>query len=548
MSASEGTANSPGADARANAPGGTAQQAAVRDQLRAKLRFEGLALKALCQETTPWARQKQYLSLRDAVAAGEQDGIAAAKKRCRLAASDLRSVCAYVQKQYNDAYEAARAAFGQPVDGKDPLCTLVLEESKRYVEELLGNSQCAADGKDSDSARGPAAASAGTAAHTSVDHASADHESQPVDKSAQGSAQDDTAKASAAADSEQQIPAIEAQLPTCGYTVVKPGDTNDFTQDDAGDIDSMAAKLYPDARFNPIFQGYDLDDSSFLKPGSTVSTGDRCRLQANIHPRTNLARKLSAMAKCRLKGVTPGDFVFLGRKPGCTEQHSHRDAKYGAFLVYALTDNYTLRVWDETHLPVDQIRQRMQDYIDGKQVDTVESEGRLITLQKGEFAIIHGCCVHAGGPASTGQAPFDGKYQDLGIHCYLDDDTSPEREKNATYPVVVSTSRDMDVDAAEEYVTLKQKLSLHLAKKPPIDSKGYRGWRMEHRDWRMEHCDMAAKLLQFDTDTFKNSVYLLNVEGYYKETQRDAETALHDKWNAVQGKWNRCSTGTDTVG
>ena len=171
MSASEGTANSPGADARANAPGGTAQQAAVRDQLRAKLRFEGLAIKALRQETTPWARQKQYLSLRDAVAAGEQDGIAAAKKRCRLAASDLRCVCAYVQKQYNDVYEAARAAFGPPVDGKDPLCTLVLEESKRYVEELLGNSDSASD---------HAATSAGTAAHTSVDHASADHESQPL--------------------------------------------------------------------------------------------------------------------------------------------------------------------------------------------------------------------------------------------------------------------------------------------------------------------------------------------------------------------------------
>ena len=355
-----------------------------------------------------------------------------------------------------------------------------------------------AAGKDSDSARGPAAASAGTAAHTSVDHASADHESQPVDKSAQGSAQDDTAKASAAADSEQQIPAIEAQLPTCGYTVVKPGDTNDFTQDDAGDIDSMAAKLYPNAKFNPIFQGYDLDDSSFLKPGSTVSTGDRCRLQADIHPRTNLARKLSAMAKCRLKGVTPGDFVFLGRKPGCTEQHSHRDAKYGAFLVYALTDNYTLRVWDETHLPVDQIRQRMQDYIDGKQVDTVESEGRLITLQKGEFAIIHGCCVHAGGPASTGQAPFDGKYQDLGIHCYLDDDTSPEREKNATYPVVVSTSRDMDVDAVEEYVTLKKKLSNHFAKKPPDedihDSCAWRTslWVLFHREFDFRFAGFIA--------------------------------------------------------
>eukprot|EP01044_Picomonas_judraskeda_P025293 COSAG03_NODE_7280_length_940_cov_1.015458_2_plen_44_part_01 len=44
----------------------------MREELCAKQRFQGLVLKALHQETKPWARQEQYLSLRDAVAAGEQ--------------------------------------------------------------------------------------------------------------------------------------------------------------------------------------------------------------------------------------------------------------------------------------------------------------------------------------------------------------------------------------------------------------------------------------------------------------------------------------------
>ena len=84
-------------------------------------------------------------------------------------------------------------------------------------------------------------------------------------------------------------------------------------------------------------------------------------LRAHTYGSIYTPGKLTYIAKRKLKGVTPGDFVFLARKPGCKEQHSHRDAKRGAFLVYALTDSYTLRAWDDTHLPVDQIRQRMQD-------------------------------------------------------------------------------------------------------------------------------------------------------------------------------------------
>ena len=104
-----------------------------------------------------------------------------------------------------------------------------------------------------------------------------------------------------------------------------------------------------------------------------------------------LAQKLSAVARRKVKGIAPGDFVFLGRKRDCNEQHAHRDAKSGAFLVYALSDNYTLRVYDGSHMPVADVRQRMQQYTDGEQLDPVQGEGRLITLQKGEFVIVHGC-------------------------------------------------------------------------------------------------------------------------------------------------------------
>ena len=63
MSASGVTGNSPGAEARANAPGGTAQQAAVREELRATQRFRDLALSVLLNANEPWARQKQFAEL-----------------------------------------------------------------------------------------------------------------------------------------------------------------------------------------------------------------------------------------------------------------------------------------------------------------------------------------------------------------------------------------------------------------------------------------------------------------------------------------------------
>ena len=139
----------------------TAQQA---EELRAKQRFQDLALKALRQERKPWARQNQYAALRRAVAAGGQGDIKAAKDRCRLFRHDVHAVRDYICKQYREMYDAARAAFGEPVNDNDPLCRLVLDAHNRYMDELLGKSQSAADGKDSDSARDLTATSAGTAA------------------------------------------------------------------------------------------------------------------------------------------------------------------------------------------------------------------------------------------------------------------------------------------------------------------------------------------------------------------------------------------------
>ena len=230
------------------------------------------------------------------------------------------------------------------------------------------------------------------------------------------------------------IQAIEDQLEPCGYTIVKPGDTA-YSQDDAAEIQRHADRLLQNAKFVPIMQAFNLRPDGFME-NADVNVGDEKREQAAINGRTRLAQKLSAVARRKVKGVTPGDFVFLGRKSGCEKQHDHRDAKSGAFLVYALSDNYTLRVYDGSHMPVADVRQRMQQYTDGEQLDTVQGEGRLITLQKGEFVIVHGCCVHAGGPASADQDTASDTHQDLAVHAYLDDDSAPPREKNVTYPVL----------------------------------------------------------------------------------------------------------------
>lgn len=60
----------------------------------------------------------------------------------------------------------------------------------------------------------------------------------------------------------------KAQLPTSGYgymMVVEP------TVEDANEIESLAAKLLPDAAFAEIFQQFNFDDSNFLDAGNVCS-------------------------------------------------------------------------------------------------------------------------------------------------------------------------------------------------------------------------------------------------------------------------------------
>ena len=118
-----------------------------------------------------------------------------------------------------------------------------------------------------------------------------------------------------------------------------------------------------------------MDEYGFAQNPEKPNTGDGKRLQAGISDRTKLAKLLSNKLKAKIQGITPRDFVFLGRLEGCVEQWRHRDAKHGAFFIYALSDNYTVRVWDGTHLPENDVLQRMDDMIDGKAPDVETSEG-----------------------------------------------------------------------------------------------------------------------------------------------------------------------------
>ena len=84
---------------------------------------------------------------------------------------------------------------------------------------------------------------------------------------------------------------------------------------------------------------------------------------------------------CARRMMPDGDLQLVGAGTGSgpTWPDKRHKAKYGAFLVYAPADNYTLRVWDGTHQPVDEVRERTQNYLDRKELDTAEGEGRIIT-------------------------------------------------------------------------------------------------------------------------------------------------------------------------
>ena len=235
-----------------------------------------------------------------------------------------------------------------------------------------------------------------------------------------------------------------------------------------------------------------------------------------------------------IPGTNPRDFVFLGRLEGCEEQCRHRDAKHGAFFIYALTDNYTVRVWDGTHLPENDVLQRMDDMIDDKAPDVETTEGRLITLKKGEMLIVHARVVHAGGPASTGQEPANDRFQDLAIHGFLDEDAAPPHEKNATYPVFSgcpvqeTADQPMEVDAdansSPEDVTVKG----HMAAIHATIMEAYS--KPEHKDYG-EFRDSAYLLMLHGV-----GVGRLNVENHLKQKWRDLELAWSNRGTDIYGK------------
>lgn len=92
---------------------------------------------------------------------------------------------------------------------------------------------------------------------------------------------------------------------------------------------------------------------TFTEDGFLAETnnGDGKRHQGEFGKDAPVAKHLRPIIEANLSRVEPDDHVFfLGRKKDCDEQPWHRDAKHGAFMVCALTDNYTLRVLRGSHL------------------------------------------------------------------------------------------------------------------------------------------------------------------------------------------------------
>jgi hypothetical protein len=250
-------------------------------------------------------------------------------------------------------------------------------------------------------------------------------------------------------------------------------------------IEKEKQKLLKKAKFGAIMQKFNFNEDGFVT-GTATNVGDGKRLQAPIRRNTNLATLLFKKFKSMPfgKNTTPGTFVFLGREKGCEEQCRHRDAKHGAFFIYALSDDYTVRVWDGTHLPEDETLERMDGMINQTAPDVETSEGRLLTLKKGEMAIVHARAIHAGGPASKNKEPATDRFQDLAIHGFIDEFEAPARDENVTYPVcdkqlelalgsdgsesVVKPMTELDIDVCQQHAArIEEEIMAAVNEKKP---------------------------------------------------------------------------------
>ena len=234
-----------------------------------------------------------------------------------------------------------------------------------------------------------------------------------------------------------RTPTLENQLGPDGIKIVSPGDST-YPTELADKITREGLDTASKVRMEPIFNKLNFDNKGYLDERGGTDKGDGKRHQGAFGNETTLATSLEPVIDDNLSGAKPDDYVILGREEGCAEQPLHRDAKYGAFMVLALTDNYTLRVRRGSHLPLNEVHKNMDDMEQRRAIDVCTLPWELITLQKGQIAFIHGCLIHAGGPASTGQPAASDKYQDLAIHCYLDEDGAPERCKDKTFAVLGS--------------------------------------------------------------------------------------------------------------
>lgn len=159
-----------------------------------------------------------------------------------------------------------------------------------------------------------------------------------------------------------------------GYAVV------DAANSDA--IESASKTLLPKTKLTPIFQEFEFNLDGTAINADKPNVGDGLRVQGkSISARSPLGKAVNEALAATISDPIVEDLVFIGRRKDCVEQHRHRDAKHGWFFILPLSDNYTVRGWRGTHAPAEEVLAQMDSGVDYN-----DTEGELLTLQKGQLA------------------------------------------------------------------------------------------------------------------------------------------------------------------
>ena len=264
-------------------------------------------------------------------------------------------------------------------------------------------------------------------------------------------------------DGKDAVQPMNIDAPTAAELVAENG----YKVVDAANFDAIenASKtLLPKTKLTPIFQQFEFNPDGTAINADKPDVGDGLRVQGkSISARSPLGKAANEALAVTISDPIVEDLVFIGRRKDCVEQHHHRDAKHGWFFILPLSDNYTVRGWRGTHAPAEEVLAQMDSGVDYN-----DTEGELLTLQKGQLAIFDARLIHAGGRARMLTPLFSEKLglQDVALHGFLKDRNAPVRKKNVTCPVY-------------PHVPV-QGLTALLSEAPGRDEPGYNTWEADH--------------------------------------------------------------------